>query len=136
MVSHCYFNLQFPDDMRVEHLFPCLLAICISSSELCLFRSLVNFLINSFMGCTLLSYLKSYHHIQDHLDSLLLLSRSFIVLHFTHSSMIHFDLIRVKNIRSLSRFLVSFNLSSLQHPDYNFLIHCLISPFWTVVSFT
>ena len=45
MTSHCDFDLHFPDDSNVEHVF--LLAICMSSLGKCLFNPF-HFLIGLF----------------------------------------------------------------------------------------
>ena len=68
--------------------------------------------INFFSWIVLLVlYIRSHCQTLGHLDFLLLhILKSFIVLSFTFQSMIHFELIFVKGVKSLPRFIFCFNI--------------------------
>ena len=61
---------------------------------------------------TLVLYLKSHHQTQGYQDSLLLSYWSFRALHFTFKSVIHFQLIFVNGLKSVTRFNFCMCMSS------------------------
>lgn len=73
---------------------------------------LINFSYQLFLPwiVPLVSYLQRHHQIPSYLDFFMLSLQSFIVLNLIFSSVIYFELIFVKGIRSMSRFFFSLHV--------------------------
>ena len=66
VLSHCHFDLYFPDDWNVEHLFIYLLAICLSSLDSCLLIKFFVIGLYVFFGYVILKYFLHFSGLPFH----------------------------------------------------------------------